>query len=303
MLKNNILKIATRKSRLALWQAKYVKKNLITYYPNLNIQLVPIITKGDVMLNTSLYKIGGKGLFIKALEEALLKKKADIAVHSIKDIPSILPKKLGLVTVCKRENPLDAFISNQYNSFKFLPKNAIVGTSSLRRISQIYAIRPDINIRNLRGNIDTRIKKLDLNQYDAIILAVAGLKRINLQNRIKSIISPEKILPAGGQGAIGIECHLDNYHIINMLSVLHHNKTFIEITAERAMIKRIQGGCHLPSGTYAIFNKNKIWIRGFIGSPDGKNIIRDECHGSSMNAKKLGILLAEKLLNKSKKIL
>lgn len=297
MLLNN-LRIATRKSNLALHQANYVKYKLINAYPNLSIQLIPIITSGDVILNKSLSKIGGKRLFVKELELALIQKKADIAVHSMKDVPISFPPNLGIVAICKRENPLDAFISNHYNSIDNLPFGSIIGTSSMRRQCQIKNLRPDLIIKKIRGNIETRLNKLDQEKYHAIILAVAGLKRLGLQKRIKEIISAEKMLPAVGQGAIGIECSLKNNNLIKLLSILNDNNTFKLIEAERAMNIYLSANCQIPIGGYAILKKKYLFLRGLIGSIDGRKIITAEKKGKKNNAKLIGIALAKKLLKK-----
>lgn len=295
----NKLTIATRKSPLALCQALHIKKLLIEMYPNLLIKLIPIITSGDLVINKNLNKIGGKGLFVKELELAIIEKRADIAVHSMKDVPINLPKNLGIVAICKRENPLEAFISNNYKSFDSLPQGACIGTSSLRRQCQINSIRPDLIIKSLRGNIGTRLDKLDSQQYDAIILAVAGLNRLGLQKRIKHIISAEKILPAVGQGAIGIECNLLNVSLVNLVSLLNHKDTEDTIKAERAMSIYLTANCQVPVASYAIFlKKNYLWLRGLVGSLDGKEIIRGEKNGHRKHAEYIGISLAKELLRK-----
>lgn len=295
MLLNN-LRIATRTSNLALYQANYVKDKLIKAYPNLSIQLIPIITRGDLILHTSLSKIGGKRLFIKELELALIQKKADIAVHSMKDVPINFPSNLGIVAICKRENPLDAFISNYYNSIENLPLGSIVGTCSMRRQCQIKNLRPDLIIKKLRGNIETRLNKLDYKQYHAIILAVAGLNRLGLHKRIKKIIPVEQMLPAVGQGAIGIECSLKNKNLINLLSILNDHDTFNLIKAERAMSIYLSANCEIPIGGYAILQKNYLFLRGLVGSIDGKKIIKAEKKGKKENAEYIGVSLAKKLL-------
>ncbi|VFP79774.1 hydroxymethylbilane synthase [Candidatus Erwinia haradaeae] len=296
-MSDKILKIVTRKSPLALWQAQYVKKHLLEHYPSLNIKLIPIITRGDMILNTSLTVIGGKGVFVKELERMILNGDADIAVHSVKDIPMSFPKGLGLVTICKREDPRDAFISNKYKLVDSLPYNAIVGTSSLRRRCQLNACRPDVLVHLLRGNIETRLRKLDSGAYDAIILAVAGLKRLNLTHRICQIMTIEASLPAVGQGAIGIECRLDDWRTIDLLSILQHNDTSDQITAERAMNARLAGNCNVPIGSYAILNGDNLYLRGLVSTLDGNKIIRGECRGPRKDAEKIGIFLAEYLLD------
>lgn len=236
------LKIATRQSPLALWQANYVKDSLQQLYPDLTVELVLMVTKGDVILDSPLAKIGGKGLFVKELENALLNKEADIAVHSMKDVPMQFPEGLGLAVICKREDPRDAFVSNSYRTFSELPQGAVVGTSSLRRQCQLKALRPDLDIRSLRGNVGTRLSKLDNGDYDAIILASAGLIRLGLADRIASFIEVEQSLPAAGQGAVGIECRTDDVQVKQLLAPLADAETTCCVLAERAMNNRLQGG-------------------------------------------------------------
>lgn len=301
---NNTLRIATRRSPLALAQTKYVQKKILSLYPNLKIILVPIVTHGDNILNKSLSKIGGKGLFIKELEFALLDNKADIAVHSMKDLPVRITKELRLISICKRGNALDSLVSNNYESINHLPKGAIIGTSSLRRQCQLITYRPDLVILPLRGNVETRIAKLDEGKYDAIILATEGLNRLRLKHRISQIIPAELSLPSSGQGAIGIQSRLHDKKIIFFLSHLNDINTFIEINAERAFCKKIESGCQIPVGSYAILRKNRIWLRGLIGSPDGKTILRGERFGCYSTAKKMGYSLANELIRHgAKKIL
>ena len=293
---DNIVRIATRQSPLALWQAHYVRDKLITYYPHLTVELVPMVTKGDVILDTPLAKVGGKGLFVKELEIALLEKRADIAVHSMKDVPVEFPDGLGLVTICEREDPRDAFVSNTYCTLDELPQNSIVGTSSLRRQCQLRARRPDLQIRDLRGNVGTRLNKLDNNEYDAIILAAAGLKRLDLEDRIASYLSPEESLPAVGQGAVGIECRLNDQRIRDLLMPLNDRATQIRVLAERAMNTRLEGGCQVPIGSYALLENDTLWLRALVGQPDGSQIIRGEIRGNVNDAEKIGVQLAEQLL-------
>lgn len=293
---DNIVRIATRQSPLALWQAHYVRDQLIAHHPHLTVELVPMVTKGDVILDTPLAKVGGKGLFVKELEVALLEKRADIAVHSMKDVPVEFPAGLGLVTICEREDPRDAFVSNKYRSLDELPENSIVGTSSLRRQCQLRARRPDLQIRDLRGNVGTRLSKLDNNEYDAIILAAAGLKRLELEARIASYLSPEESLPAVGQGAVGIECRLDDQRIRDLLMPLNDRTTQIRVLAERAMNTRLEGGCQVPIGSYALIDNDTIWLRALVGQPDGSEIIRGEITGHIHDAEKIGVQLAEQLL-------
>mgnify|MGYP001402995687 CR=1 FL=1 len=294
---DKILRIATRQSPLALWQAHYVQQRLMACHPGLRVELVPMVTKGDVILDTPLAKVGGKGLFVKELEQAMLEDRADIAVHSMKDVPIAFPEGLGLVTICEREDPLDAFVSNQYDSVDALPQGAIVGTSSLRRQCQLSARRPDLIIRSLRGNVGTRLGKLDAGDYDAIILAVAGLKRLGLGDRIRHAMPAEESLPAVGQGAVGIECRLDDAQAIALLSALNDDDTAVRVRAERAMNTRLEGGCQVPIGSFALLQGDELWLRGLVGSPDGTAMIRGERRGPRADAEKMGISLAEELLN------
>ncbi|WMY95675.1 MAG: hydroxymethylbilane synthase [Arsenophonus sp.] len=291
------LRIATRKSPLAMWQAIFVKKQLEKYHPKLKIQIVPIITQGDILIDTPLSKIGGKGLFIKALEHALLNKQADIAVHSIKDIPINFPENLGLITICEREDPRDAFVSNKYNSIDSLIIGSTIGTSSLRRQCQISHFYPHLIFKDLRGNVETRLNKLDNGEYDALILAVAGLKRLGLETRIRMPISPKKLLPAVGQGAIGIECRLEDYYIQSFLKPLHHYNTAICIQAERTVNYHLEGSCQVPMCSYAIWKKKYIWLRALVGLPDGSEIIRGEKKFKPEQVTQASIELAKELLN------
>ncbi|WP_437611508.1 hydroxymethylbilane synthase [Erwinia sp. V71] len=294
---DKILRIATRQSPLALWQAQYVQQRLMACHPGLRVELVPMVTRGDVILDTPLAKVGGKGLFVKELELALLEQRADIAVHSMKDVPVDFPDGLGLVTICERDNPLDAFVSNRYDTIESLPQGAIVGTSSLRRQCQLSARRPDLQIRSLRGNVGTRLAKLDAGEYDAIILAVAGLNRLGLQQRIRQAMPAETSLPAVGQGAVGIECRLDDQHTIDLLAALNDDDTAVRVKAERAMNTRLEGGCQVPIGSYAVLEGDTLWLRGLVGSPDGTQMIRGERRGPRADAEKMGISLAEELLD------
>lgn len=292
----NILRIATRKSALALWQAEFVKAELERFHPDLTVELVPMSTQGDIILDTPLAKIGGKGLFVKELEQAMLDGRADIAVHSMKDVPVEFPEGLELNTICEREDPRDAFVSNKYKSLDELPQGAVVGTSSLRRQCQVRALRPDLDIRDLRGNVNTRLAKLDNGDYDAIILAAAGLIRLEMPERIADFIEPETSLPANGQGAVGIECRSDDERVKALLAPLEHTETRIRVLAERAMNRRLEGGCQVPIGAYALVNGDQVHIRGLVGAVDGSEILRDEVSGSVENAEQLGVQLAEQLL-------
>ncbi len=290
------LRIATRKSPLALWQANFVKDRLEALHPDLQVELVPMSTQGDKILDTPLAKVGGKGLFVKELETAMLEGRADIAVHSMKDVPVEFPDGLGLHTICEREDPRDAFVSNYFNQIDELPQGAVVGTSSLRRQCQLRAARPDLVIRDLRGNVNTRLAKLDAGEYDAIILAAAGLKRLEMAHRIAAFIEPEQSLPANGQGAVGIECRLDDHELHALLAPLEHPETRIRVLTERAMNRALQGGCQVPIGAYALVQGEEVWLRGLVGSPDGSRVIRDEIRGPLAEGEALGHTLAQRLL-------
>ena len=291
------LTIATRGSRLALWQAEHIKSCLQAIAPELEIRLNVIKTKGDIILDVPLAKVGGKGLFVKELELALLENRADIAVHSMKDVPVEFPEGLGLVTICEREDPRDAFVSNRYDSLDALPEGSVVGTSSLRRQCQLAERRPDLIIRSLRGNVGTRLGKLDNGEYDAIILAVAGLKRLGLEERIRVALPPELSLPAVGQGAVGIECRLDDARTRELLAPLNHDETAIRVKAERAMNTRLEGGCQVPIGSYAELTEGELWLRALVGAPDGSQMVRGERRGKAQDAEQLGVSLAEELLD------
>ncbi|OAT28239.1 porphobilinogen deaminase [Buttiauxella brennerae ATCC 51605] len=295
---DNVLRIATRQSPLALWQAHYVKQRLEACHPQLTVELVPMVTRGDIILDTPLAKVGGKGLFVKELELALLEGRADIAVHSMKDVPVEFPEGLGLVTICERDDPRDAFVSNHFAGLDDLPAGSVVGTSSLRRQCQIAERRPDLVIRSLRGNVGTRLGKLDNGDYDAIILAVAGLNRLGLQSRIRYALPAEISLPAVGQGAVGIECRLDDEHTQALLASLNHEETAIRVRAERAMNMRLEGGCQVPIGSYAELNNGELWLRALVGAPDGSVLVRGERRGNPQDAEEMGISLAEELLDK-----
>lgn len=290
------LVIATRKSPLALWQAYHVKDLLQSHHPDLPVELLEMSTRGDKILDTPLAKVGGKGLFVKELELAMLEGRADIAVHSMKDVPMEFPDGLGLTTIVTREDPRDAFVSNEYQSIAELPAGAIVGTSSLRRQCQIKASRPDLNIRDLRGNVGTRLGKLDQGDYDAIILAAAGLKRLEMPERISSFIEANEILPAAGQGAVGIECRTNDSEIETLLAPLNDLDTSIRVSAERAMNRRLMGGCQVPIGAYATLADAVIHLDGLVGATDGSRILRQQVSGDIGQPEELGILLAEKLL-------
>jgi len=289
--------IATRKSPLALWQAYHVRDLLRHYHPELRVELLEMSTKGDKILDTPLAKVGGKGLFVKELELAMLDGRADIAVHSMKDVPMEFPEGLALTTILSREDPRDAFVSNHYAAISDLPEGAIVGTSSLRRQCQLAAERPDLLIKDLRGNVGTRLGKLDNGDYDAIILATAGLKRLEMPERIRSHISAETLLPAAGQGAVGIETRDSDLAIKQLLAPLNDQTTSLCVRAERAMNRRLMGGCQVPIGAYAIQEGALLHIDGLVGATDGSVILRQQLSGSVDEPEALGIRLAEGLLD------
>jgi len=296
-----LLRIATRKSPLALWQAEHVKARLLQAHPGLEIELVTMSTQGDKILDTPLAKIGGKGLFVKELEQGMLEGRADIAAHSIKDVPMEFPEGLYLSTILEREEPCDAFVSNKYDSLDQLPNGAIVGTSSLRRRCQLLHKRPDLQIEDLRGNVNTRLSKLDDGKYDAIILACAGLIRLEMEDRIKQSISSDLILPAVGQGAIGLEAREGDDETLALISVLDHPTTRYRVLAERALNLGLNGGCQVPIACHATIDGDELHLRALVGEPDGSNIISGEIRGHKQNAEDLGTELADELLGKGAK--
>lgn len=291
------LRIATRKSPLALWQAHYVKDALLRTHSELSVELVTMTTRGDKILDTPLAKVGGKGLFVKELEHALLEDRADIAVHSMKDVPMEFPEGLGLAIICQREDPADAFVSNQFASLADLPQQAKVGTSSFRRQCQLRELRPDLQIADLRGNVGTRLGKLDAGEYDAIILAAAGLKRLELGERIKQRLAYSDCLPAGGQGAVGIECRSQDIETLKLIDCLHHNETATTVVAERAVNARLQGGCQVPIAAFAELDGEVLHLRALVGNLEGSRIIRSEIRGDAHQAEQLGLTVAEDLLS------
>jgi hydroxymethylbilane synthase len=308
-MKNKKIVIGTRGSKLALWQAEWVKSELQRLYPGIEVELNKIKTTGDKILDVPLAKVGGKGLFVKEIEEALLREEADIAVHSMKDVPTEFPKGLHLAVICKREDPRDAFISGVENAlpkirnFGSLPQGAVIGTSSLRRSCQLLNIRPDLKIAQLRGNLGTRIKKLDEGQFDAIILAAAGVKRLGWADRITEILSTETSLPAIGQGAIGIECRTKG-EINRLIAPLNDPTTSTCVRAERACLRKLEGGCQVPIAAYAQITSQTLVMNGLVGNLTGDIIIKERVEGTPAEAEKLGILLAERLLDRgAKKIL
>jgi hydroxymethylbilane synthase len=310
--------IGTRGSKLALWQAEFVKTQLQKLSPDLGIEIRKIKTTGDKILDVPLAQVGGKGLFVKEIEEALLRYEADIAVHSMKDVPTDFPDGLHLPVVCEREDPRDALIVNNKLKVKSeklkvkdeeskpslifsLSQNAKIGTSSLRRSCQLLSLRPDLKIEQLRGNLDTRLRKLDEGQFDAIILAAAGMKRLGLQDRITEILPLDISLPAIGQGAVGIECRINDEWVNNLVSALNHPETFVCVKAERAFLKKLEGGCQVPIAAHARLKDGRIVIQGLVGSISGEKIIKGYSEGEPGHAENLGIALAEEILSKGAK--
>ena len=292
------IRIATRKSPLALWQAEHVRARLKAAHPGLQVELLTMSTQGDRILDSPLAKIGGKGLFVKELEQGMLEGRADIAVHSMKDVPVECPDGLGICAILEREDPRDAFVSNKFTSVEALPQGARVGTSSLRRQCQLRAWRPDLNILDLRGNVGTRLGKLDADDYDAIVLACAGLKRLQLAERITHAFTPEEMLPAIAQGVIGIECRLEDSRVRELIAPLGDADTQCRTDAERAMNATLAGGCQAPVAGYAVLNGGSLEMRGLVGQPDGSSIIRAAVRGAAADAALLGKQLADDLLAK-----
>jgi hydroxymethylbilane synthase len=292
------IRIATRQSPLALWQAEHVAARLKAAHPGLEVELVKMVTRGDKLLDAPLAKVGGKGLFVKELEQGIFEGTADLAVHSIKDVPAELPEGLHLAAILEREDPRDAFVSTRYASLADLPARARIGTSSLRRQCQLKLRFPDSEMFNLRGNVGTRLDKLESEGYDAIILAAAGLKRLGLEARITQYLAPEDSLPAVGQGAIGIECRRDDPHVNGLLAPLHDAPTANRVRAERAFNHRLNGGCQVPIAGYAELSGERLRLRGLVGQPDGSVVVQGEREGYADQAEALGIALADELLGR-----
>ncbi len=292
------LTIASRESALALWQSEHIKARLETLYPELTVTINGMTTQGDKILDVPLAKIGGKGLFVKELESAMLQDQADIAVHSMKDVPMEFPEGLELAVICERENPFDAFVSNHYQTISELPKGAVVGTSSLRRHSQLVSQRPDLVIKSLRGNVNTRLAKLDAGEFDAIILAASGLMRLGFQARIKSTLTADQSLPAVGQGALGLECRSSDTAIKALLAPLSHQESEVCVRAERAMNHYLHGGCQVPIAGYATLHEGILTLNGLVASLDGKTVIKACRQDKAENAQDLGIAVAKELLEK-----
>ncbi len=290
------IRIATRKSRLAIWQAEHVAARLVAAHPGLVVRLLPMVTEGDRIQDRALATVGGKGLFIKELETAMLSGEADIAVHSMKDMPAALPPGLAIGAALERADPRDAFISLRHDSLAALPHGARVGTSSLRRQSQLRHVRPDLEILVLRGNVETRLRKLEAGEFDATVLATAGLERLGLAARIREYLAPETMLPAVGQGVIGIEYQQADSEIRALIAPLEHATTRIRLEAERAFAARLGGSCQSPIAAYAELSGETLKLRGFVGSPDGATIFADGITGTARDAVQLGTTLAERLL-------
>ncbi|MED6301746.1 MAG: hydroxymethylbilane synthase [Pseudomonadota bacterium] len=290
----NSITIATRESPLALWQAHFVEAELKRHHPGIEVKLLGMTSRGDQLLDKPLYKVGGKGLFVKELEKALLDERADIAVHSMKDVPMELPPGLTLGVICEREDPRDALVG--VTSFDDLPEGARLGTSSLRRSCQVMQRRPDLQIGFLRGNVNTRLAKLDAGKFDAIILACAGLKRLGFDDRIGAAIDEDFLLPAGGQGAVGIEYRETDSRVAELLAPLAHEETSRRVIAERTVVRRLDGGCDVPIASFAVAVGDSLWLRARVGSPDGKTVIVSEARGSEPEA--LGLEVADALIAK-----
>ncbi len=297
-MSTDLLRIATRKSPLALWQAEHVRSRLMELHAGLQVELLTMSTQGDRILDSPLAKIGGKGLFVKELEQGMLEDRADIAVHSMKDVPAELPEGLCIGAILEREDPQDAFVSNEFAAVDALPDAARVGTSSLRRQCQLRARRPDLQILDLRGNVGTRLGKLDAGDYDAIVLACAGLKRLGMAARITSALAPELMLPAIAQGVIGIECRCDDEWVKALIAPLNHEETLQRTTAERAMNATLAGGCQAPVAGYSVISANAIELRGLVGRADGSEIIHGDISGPVQQAAALGKQLADDLLSR-----
>ncbi|HEY9016952.1 hydroxymethylbilane synthase [Thiomicrospira sp.] len=290
------LRIATRKSPLAMWQAEFVKDLLEKAHPGLVVELIPMSTKGDKILDVPLAKIGGKGLFTKELEDQMLSGQADLAVHSMKDVPMELPEGFVLSAIMERHDPTDAFVSNKYENLDALPQGAILGTSSLRRQAQFQFMRPDLEVRFLRGNVGTRLGKLDAGDYDAIVLATSGLERLGLEERIRDRMAPELCLPAVAQGALGIETLADDIDTQKLVAVLNHADTETVVRAERAMNHTLDGGCQVPIGGYALLQGGEVWLRGLVAETDGSHIVRKEGRAPAAQAEELGRDIGQQLL-------
>ncbi len=291
------IRIGTRKSDLAMWQAMYVRDGLIDAHSDLDVELVGITTEGDRTLDVPLAEKGGKGLFLKELERALIEHRIDIAVHSMKDVTVTEPDGLHIPVICERESPYDALVSGNFASLKELPAGARVGTCSLRRQAMLRNQFPQLVVDNLRGNVNRRLERLDNGDFDAIILASAGLMRLNMRERIREVIPAEVMLPAVGQGAVGIQCRIQDERVERLIAPLNHQPSACRVLAERSANARLGGGCHVPVGAFAELSDARLRLRGFVGSPDGSQAVYAELEGGSEHAEALGAELAESLLN------
>lgn len=295
---SEIIRIATRRSPLAVWQAEFVAASLRALYPGLTVELVKMSTRGDRILDVPLAKIGGKGLFLKELEQGLLDGKADIAVHSMKDVPAEVTPELHIPVIPERADPCDAFVSPRFADLQSLPRGARVGTASLRRQCQIRAARPDLIVETLRGSVQTRLRKLDEGEFDAILLAAAGLQRLEMTDRITHRLTPEEMLPAVGQGALGIQCRMGDSRVEALIAPMDHTLSHIRVAAERGMNRQLEGSCQIPIGAYAELDDDMLYLRGLVGSPDGKNVVRGEIRGPAVDADALGVQLGKDLLSR-----
>ena len=290
------LRIGTRGSKLALTQSEWVKGKIEAQHPDVQVELMRVKTTGDMILDAPLSKIGGKGLFVKEVEEALLSERIDLAVHSMKDVPSALPEGLILTTFPEREDPRDAFVSTRYDSLEQLQQRARVGTGSLRRSAQLLHIRPDLELVPMRGNVDTRLRKLEAGKYEAIILAASGLRRLGLKDRISQALGVEQILPAIGQGALGLEVRRDDEETISRVDFLNHRETEITVKAERAFLTELEGGCQVPLAAFCRTENGQLRLEGMVAELDGSKVLRDQMRGEESEAEEMGIALAQRLL-------
>ncbi|MDH3238347.1 MAG: hydroxymethylbilane synthase [Deltaproteobacteria bacterium] len=297
---NQVIRLGSRGSKLALWQAEFVQFE-IERKTGRKVEITRIKTTGDMILDVPLARVGGKGLFVKEIEEALLSGGIDLAVHSMKDVPTDLPDRLAIVAITRREDPRDAFLSVKYRKFEELPRGAKLGTSSLRRQTQLLGLRPDLSVETLRGNLDTRIRKMEEGRYDAIILAAAGLRRLGWEAKITEYIPEEMSLPAIGQGALGIEIRVDDPDTREAVSFLNDRDTAFAVRAERGFLKRLEGGCQVPIASYGRTEGDSIFLKGMVGRPDGSEIIRGSARGSASDPEALGVSLAEQLLARGAK--
>ncbi len=297
MAEKKKIRIGTRASKLALWQANWVRSEIERHHPDTEVELVRIKTTGDRITDVPLAKVGGKGLFVKEIEDALLNGKVDLAVHSMKDVPTVLPEGLWLRAVTEREDARDVVVARNGRRLLDLPSGARIGTSSLRRQAQLLMLRPDFEVLQLRGNLDTRLRKLDEGIYDAVILAGAGIKRLGWTDRITEYLEPDRLLPAIGQGALGIETRVDDEFINGLVAFFDHPPTSTAVRAERAMLKRLEGGCQVPIAAYGTVEKEALTLTGLVATTDGRKVLKDAVEGRTDRAEELGTILAERLID------